>query len=576
MNNFELLFTKALNSARRSSPITYVALRALIDSCPKDNQIKLLSSIMLRQLQTSNKWHYRNFKVFKEKEPQGIEYRELTIGSPLTLLAEAILIDKLQENKIYNNNPNVYSYRLPFYKNSGQNFAFFMHGYKKRNEKIELALAEGNFAYIFDLKKFYPSVNQEKLYEVFNNKIEISQCESKTKKQLQIFLKSLLEATNQGVAANPDFGHICADLYLEDFDFNMTQYFGISRYFRYVDDLVIISIQENQLDEIRAKIKQLLPIGLELNEKKTDLVNYEQWSKISFDDIDKINDEFSDFMTSLTIYLALNPKKLGRLKQEFNDKNIFLPFDKIFANSQYKRQVKFYKSLLFDNYEYLLYLFGKSHNFLEIAEKLKHELFSILEKLPDINTLNGFERRLLIQKYRFCINRLLIFSGKESIEKILFLLPHEKEFTEIRILIVSLLNNDVSELIKFNGNTILSFCELWKSNLKEKPMIQISDETILDNSFDAILTLILNNILPIDIIPIEKFDYEKQVLLGSLKRGKRQERIFDNLNYYDEITTILNKTSYDEIGTYLTTRYNDNEVVDLETLKVGSGLYSNF
>lgn len=576
MNNFELLFTKALNSARRSSPITYVALRALMDSCPKDNQIKLLSSIMSRQLQTSNKWHYRNFKVFKEKEPQGIEYRELTIGSPLTLLAEAMLIDKLQENKIYNDNPNVYSYRLPFYKNSGQNFAFFMHGYKKRNEKIELALAEGNFAYIFDLKKFYPSVNQKQLYEVFNNKIEISQCEKKTKKQLNIFINSLLEATNQGVAANPDFGHLCADLYLENFDFNMTQHFGTSHYFRYVDDLVIISSQETQLDEIRAKIKQLLPIGLELNEKKTDLVNFEQWSKISFDDIDKINDEFSDFMTSLTIYLALNPKKLGKLKQEFNDKNIFLPFDKIFANSQYKRQVKFYKSLLFDNYAYLLYLFGKSHNFLEIAETLKNKLFYILEKLPDIKILNGFERRLLIQKYRFCINRLLIFSGKESIEKILFLIPDEKEFIEIRILIIALLNNDVSELVKFNGNTILSFCELWKSNLKEKPIIKISDEATLENSFDAILTLVLHDILPVEIIPIDKFDHEKQALLHSLKIAQKQGRIFDNLNYYDEITTILNRISHDEIGTYLTTRYNDNEVIDLETLKVGSGISSGF
>ncbi|WP_263831993.1 RNA-directed DNA polymerase [Sulfurospirillum oryzae] len=576
MNNFELLFTKALNSARRSSPITYVALRALMDSCPKDNQIKLLSSIMSRQLQTSNKWHYRNFKVFKEKEPQGIEYRELTIGSPLTLLAEAMLIDKLQENKIYNDNPNVYSYRLPFYKNSGQNFAFFMHGYKKRNEKIELALAEGNFAYIFDLKKFYPSVNQKQLYEVFNNKIEISQCEKKTKKQLNIFINSLLEATNQGVAANPDFGHLCADLYLENFDFNMTQHFGTSHYFRYVDDLVIISSQETQLDEIRAKIKQLLPIGLELNEKKTDLVNYEQWSKISFDDIDKINDEFSDFMTSLTIYLALNPKKLGNLKQEFNDKNIFLPFDKIFANSQYKRQVKFYKSLLFDNYAYLLYLFGKSHNFLEIAETLKNKLFYILEKLPDIKILNGFERRLLIQKYRFCINRLLIFSGKESIEKILFLIPDEKEFIEIRILIIALLNNDVSELVKFNGNTILSFCELWKSNLKEKPIIQISEEATLENYFDAILTLVLHDILPVEIIPIDKFDHEKQALLHSLKIAQKQGRIFNNLNYYDEITTILNRISHDEIGTYLTTRYNDNEVVDLETLKIGSGISSGF
>lgn len=576
MNNFELLFTKALNSARRSSPITYVALRALIDSCSKDNQIKLLSSIMSRQLQTSNKWHYRNFKVFKEKEPQGIEYRELTIGSPLTLLAEAMLIDKLQENKIYNDNPNVYSYRLPFYKNSGQNFAFFMHGYKKRNERIELALAEGNFAYIFDLKKFYPSVNQKQLYDVFNNKIEMSQCEKKTKKQLNVFINSLLEATNQGVAANPDFGHLCANLYLENFDFNMTQHFGTSHYFRYVDDLVIISSQENQLDEIRAKIKQLLPIGLELNEKKTDLVNYEQWSKISFDDIDKINDEFSDFMTSLTIYLALNPKKLGKLKQEFNDKNIFLPFDKIFANSQYKRQVKFYKSLLFDNYAYLLYLFGKSHNFLEIAETLKNKLFYILEKLPDIKILNGFERRLLIQKYRFCINRLLIFSGKESIEKILFLIPDEKEFIEIRILIIALLNNDVSELVKFNGNTILSFCELWKSNLKEKPSAKISDDISFDNCFDAILTLVLHDILSIDIIPISKLNAETKALLHLLEKDKKEERIFYNLNYYDEMTTILNSISQDKIGTYLTTRYNDNEVIDLETLKVGSGMSSNY
>ncbi|MBL1244302.1 MAG: RNA-directed DNA polymerase [Sulfurimonas sp.] len=573
MKNFELSITRALNAARRSSPITYIALRSLIDSCPDGKEDKLLGKTIHRLLQTTKTWHYRNYKIFKEKKDEKLKYRELTIGSPLTLLAETILIDYLQEYEIYNDNPNVYSYRVPIYKNSGQNFSFFMHGYKKRNKEIEIKLSEGNYAYIFDLKKFYPSINRKRMYEVFSDKINTSTCSNEVKKQLDVFLQSLLISTTDGIAANPDFGHICADFYLEEFDLKMTDKFGSCNYYRYVDDIVIIGKDNNLQKDFEKVLNQFLPEGLELNKDKTDLLDYDIWKKVSFDDIDVIQDDFSEFLTSMTIYLALHPKELGTLKKNFIEKNIFLPFEKIFANSQYKRQLRFYKSFFFKNPSYLRYLLGKSENFLENAEVLKKKLLSIIEELPNIHEIEGYERRLLVQKYRFCINRLLVFSGKETLEKILFFTPDEQEFIEIRTLVIALLNNDVSELIQYNGNTILSFCELWKSNLKDKPKLELYNINNIEDIFNSVLTLIIHGIVSVKVFPIDKLNSELIALLGFTKQSKII-RESETLNYYDEVSTLMNSTSKDKIGEFITTRFSDDESIDLDTLKLGRGISS--
>ncbi len=573
MKNFELSITRALNAARRSSPITYIALRSLIDSCPDGKEDEWLKNTVYRLLQTTKTWHYRNYKIFKEKKDNKLEYRKLTIGSPLTLLAETVLIDYLQEYEIYNDNPNVYSYRTPIYKNSGQNFSFFMHGYKKRNKEIEVKLSEGNYAYIFDLKKFYPSIDRERMYEIFRKKINTSTCSNDVKKQLDVFLQSLLISTTSGIAANPDFGHICADFYLEEFDLNMTNQFGSFNYYRYVDDIVIIGKVNDSQKDFENIINQFLPKGLELNEDKTDLIDYNIWKKVSFDDIDKVQDDFSEFLTSMTIYLALHPQELGILKKRFIEKNIFLPFNKIFANSQYKRQLRFYKSFFFKNPSYLKYLLGKSESFLENAEVLKKKLLSIIEELPDIHKIEGYERRLLIQKYRFCINRLLVFSGKDTLEKILFFTPDEQEFIEIRALVIALLNNDVSELIHYNGNTILSFCELWKSNLKDKPSLGLSNINNIEDIFDSVLTLIIHDIVPIKVLQIDKLN-SKLIALLSFAKQNTSIRDPETLNYYNEVSTLMSTISKDKIGEFITTRYSDDESIDLDTLKLGKGISS--
>ncbi len=573
MKNFELSITRALNAARRSSPITYIALRSLIDSCPDGKEDEFLQNTIYRLLQTTKKWHYRNYKIFKEEKDRIPEYRELTIGSPLTLLAETILIDYLQEYKIYNDNPNVYSYRSPTYKNSGQNFSFFMHGYKKRNKEIEAKLSEGNYAYIFDLKKFYPSINKERMHEIFREKINSSTCTKEIKKQLDIFVESLLTSTTKGIAANPDFGHICADFYLEEFDLKMTNKFGSFNYYRYVDDIVIIAKEDDLQKDFETIMNQFLPIGLALNEDKTDLVDYNIWRKVSFDDIDQVQDDFSEFLTSMTIYLALHPKELATLKKNFIEKNIFLPFDKIFANSQYKRQLRFYKSFFFKKPSYLKYLLGKSESFLENAEVLKKKLLSIIEELPDIHKIEGYERRLLIQKYRFCINRLLVFSGSDTLEKILFFTPDEQEFIEIRTLVIALLNNDVSELIHYNGNTILSFCELWKSNLKDKPRLELSNINDIEDIFDSVLTLIIHDIVPMKSLPIDRLSSELITLLSFVKQNTNIRDI-ETLDYYKEVSTLMSNTSKDKIGEFITTRFSDDESIDLDTLKLGKGISS--
>ena len=52
---------------------------------------------------------------------------------------------------------------------------------------------------------------------------------------------------------------------------------------------------------------------------------------------------------------------------------------------------------------------------------------------------------------------------------------------------------------------------------------------------------------------------------------KNIEMFYD---YFDEVSTLMNTTSKDKIGEFITTRFSDDESIDLDTLKLGRGISS--
>jgi hypothetical protein len=109
-----------------------------------------------------------------------------------------------------------------------------------------------------DIRKFYPSIDHDILKEIIMKKI-------KDKKTLQLIFEIIDSA--DGVPIGNYLSQYFANLYLSYFDHYIKETLKIKYYYRYADDMVILSSNKNELHEIFSKIKNYLDIKLKLKIK---------------------------------------------------------------------------------------------------------------------------------------------------------------------------------------------------------------------------------------------------------------------------------------------------------------------
>ncbi len=109
-----------------------------------------------------------------------------------------------------------------------------------------------------DIKKFYPSVNNEILKKLLRTKFKD---------------KDLLQWLDEVVSSYPGLpigsfvSQYLANFYLSKFDHWVKQVLGVKCYLRYADDIVIISDSKHELHALRAKIANYLFYELDLEVK---------------------------------------------------------------------------------------------------------------------------------------------------------------------------------------------------------------------------------------------------------------------------------------------------------------------
>ena len=150
-------------------------------------------------------------------------------------------------------------------------------GWQKAISEIEAELARGDkiFGLSFDIKAFFPSIDHALLLKALLEKLPESLVE---------LVESWLIAPSiegdrivphrdglglpQGLSVSP---HL-AQLYLEPFDRLLESHAPNLRYFRYLDDCLLLGHDRRQLEEIKSVIaKWLKEIGLKLNLQKVEL-----------------------------------------------------------------------------------------------------------------------------------------------------------------------------------------------------------------------------------------------------------------------------------------------------------------
>lgn len=114
-----------------------------------------------------------------------------------------------------------------------------------------------------DIKKFYPSIDHDILKSIIRRKIK--------DKRLLLLLYAIIDSA-QGVPIGNYLSQYFANLYLTYFDHWLKEVLKVKYYFRYADDIVILSDDKEQLRSYLNAIKAYMQIELKLTVKSNDQI----------------------------------------------------------------------------------------------------------------------------------------------------------------------------------------------------------------------------------------------------------------------------------------------------------------
>lgn len=109
-----------------------------------------------------------------------------------------------------------------------------------------------------DIKKFYPSIDHEILKQIIRKKIK--------DKKLLLLLDEIIDSAD-GVPIGNYLSQYFANLYLTYFDHTMKEQKKVKYYYRYADDIVILSSDKKWLQDLLQFIKNYLKDNLKLTVK---------------------------------------------------------------------------------------------------------------------------------------------------------------------------------------------------------------------------------------------------------------------------------------------------------------------
>ena len=207
----------------------------------EDNLFNLYTDLLFEQYHTSK------YKIYKIYEPKEREIYKLPFY-PDRIVHHAIMniLDKIWVDLFI---PNTYS----CIKNRGiiklRNTLYNDLINNKEQTKYCLKL---------DIKKFYPSINHDILKQIIRHKI-------KDRKLLRL-LDEIIDSA-PGVPIGNYLSQFFANLYLNKFDHWIYETLRIKYYYRYCDDIVILSSDKNKLHNLRQDIQEYLKtLKLELKD----------------------------------------------------------------------------------------------------------------------------------------------------------------------------------------------------------------------------------------------------------------------------------------------------------------------
>lgn len=400
-----------------------------------------------KRLNSSEKWAYKSFPVFKAIGENGPEYRNYLAPSPITSTAEAYILNKFGGELAKSRSSRVYSYTQGE-QGGSHNYRYYLDGYESRNREILRALDEnkGYVALFLDVKNFYASVNIGRLESLLLKDAVFGRSENYFALN---FAVNQLNNSPAGIPIGTELSHVLADIFLKSLDECLSKEHG-ERYFRYVDDLTIVCKTED-VDRYERRVENfLLDIGLSLNGKKREVLSRSDW-------VDAMNtapiegQDFYEYCFKVGDWMAGNREKVNWLDTELRNEGFQMPLSKISA----------WKALATEGGSFLLSEKEIIQGLLDVRMKYSSALEEIAEELSKDSS------RWYLQKTKRAINPLFYLLSKESYGPIIDAAKESAALKSQEEVSRAMKSDDCTRLIRYPGVAVSSFCEIWKSTHDE-------------------------------------------------------------------------------------------------------------
>ena len=494
--------TKAINQYRTRDVIPYLALRYYLEnSCARSD--RWASEVAVHLTQTRNLPTYFEAQHFKEIQDNGqVLHRSILLPGPNEVLSEAVLLAECSKHDVFEPLPCVYSYRLTKQGDRSGIFEPYFSGFRQRHQDVANACREyrdGTVLYT-DIKKFYPNIRALQASEAW----AISCRDTPIPKYLSALGHKLLEdhsltckkhKQGHGLLTGPMFSHLIANQFLRPVDEAMSRVFP-GRYFRYVDDVIIVGSAE----ETRSGKKQLADLlgelDLELHGEegdKTFSVDSAGWLKGADDFDDEHGRYWMLFVGDLRRFLIAKPLERAALAAAFAAEGFNIPLPNYLAVasesgpmqrlSDFLRKYRWAGKSIQQISSSLLLGFAKGMRIV-----FTERLVRLLKVSPDVR---GYERKRLIPKLRYFGGRLLYLGTPEMQIEFSTGLQRYPELQLLSVVLESVATRDVTRLLSLGSNAVQSAAQVLR--LSATP-VRYSLEALGETELQGVAILQMNGV----------------------------------------------------------------------------------
>ncbi len=566
---------RTLNFWRPIHRPTYLALRLMFrNRSVWKRESKWYEDVLPRKLGIRNRGRYYGFALFKGATESGQpEYRRMLASSPTTAAAEAWALEVIRRFQILPTSTRVFSYLWPRTHFHARSYVFYAEGYQARNEAIRRALAEDASlaAHCFDIKAFYPSIPHQFTKPLLEQRLDSSAVDSTTRRNVLGVAAGYLAATpgDTGIAVGPPLSHVFGNLALVELDRILEGHYG-DRYFRYVDDLVVLA-PASEAKQIEALVVDgIAPLGLVLSGAKRHVVSASDWLHWGPHEVSSRHATFEVLVRQLCFWVALNPGKADELVSALANSGLRLPIQRCIIDARYSRYIAFARSAIRDNPRMAVQLLrATSESFIRVALDLRRQLQSALEGELEQDRPSGLPGRWWEQRVRYAANRLLYLTDQSDFSQLHGQIQHVPCLALTAAALDAVVSKDISKLVRFPGPLVATVASIWP----EGAMHSEVDWTNIPHepwAITSVMDLVLHGLVEVPDTWANGLGEDDRHVLRFCQASSGNVRDWTGFGYADEVRSLGLNVSLDDQRSLVSRKFDYRESDDMPALDLGS------